>query len=397
MAKSFNSLGEVQDLSAVQNMPFDQIPTGHFSVSEYSLPLATTQLTDFGAQINPLNVTSTTAQAGKSSDFVVSQQSPDWFLLLSIGVIVVPDAKVFALNGADVAAPTVANTTVPQFDGTIPPTGLPVGVLNGAQTLDATARYGQLNWGHDSWQAAWAFLHAYRLQMILTGKFMLFDELAAHVGACVAAEEWEGLGNPNLGSARYVRSVNNRLAELGSTRRFIPQTTVAGQTVTAAQPPLVPVGYGGPKMDGIFGGWYPTQGILLYPGMPLQIQFQRTDNDTVYYDRMISSLSQEPEVTWDANYSDIVTPTAPATAIGFSSSVPHKGGLFKVGIIMRGLSLAPKPCVDWYRMSGHVYNPDSSRQIYAAAMGMLQSRAAEAGLAGLPDIEGPTVLPGPNG
>lgn len=391
-----NALGQVQSMETVQAMPFDQIPTGHFSVSEYSLPLSAAQLTDFGAQINPLNVVNSDVQIGKSSDFIQPMTAPDWFLLLSIGVVVVPDCKVFSMNGAAVTPPTSANTTVPQFDGTIPPTGLISGVDGNANTRDAAARAAQLNWGHDTWQAAWSFLHAYRMQMILTGKFVLFDELCAHIGACVSAEEWEGLGNPNLGAARYVKRVNDRATELQKNKRFIPQTTTFaadGTTLVGAPPPLVPAGYGGPKMGGIFGGWYPTQGILLYPGMPLQIRFQRTDNDVVYYNRMIDSLSDEPEITWDANYSDVVTPTAPATAVGFSSAFPFKGGLFKLGIIMRGLSLAPTACVDWYKMAGHIYNPEAARAVYATATGLLQNYAS---LSGPPEMLEPGSLPGPS-
>jgi hypothetical protein len=394
----FRSIGEVQSLDQVSQMPFDQIPTGHFSLAEYELPLSTAELSGFGAQINPLETTSTSQQIGRTSDFLNPMTAPDWFLLLSVGVVVVPDVKAFAINGASVAAPAASNTTVPQFDGTIPATGLINGVNGNANTRDATARYAQLNWGHDSMQAAWAFLHAYRMQMILTGKFVLFDELAAHVGACVGAETWEGFGNPNLGAARYVRRVNDRMAALGSTRRFIPQTTIAGDTPLGAPAPLVPAAYGGPGLDGIFGGWYPTQGILLYPGMPIQIRFTRTDNDVVYYNRLIDSLKLEDEITWDANFSDVVTPTAPATATGFSSSVPFKGGLFKLGVIMRGLSLAPKPCVDWYRMAGQIYNPENARAIYGSALQALSAQAAAAGLAGLPEMEtGPLALPGPQG
>ncbi len=391
-----NALGQVQDLSAVAQMQFDQIPTGHFSISEYALPLSTAEMLEFGAEINPLNITATTQSSGKASDFIQPMTSPDWFLLLSIGVVVVPDAKVFALNGAAVTAPAAAATVVPQFDGVIPPTGVVTNGAGGVVTRDAASRYAQLNWGHDSWQAAWAFLHAYRMQMILTGKFMLFDELAAHVGACVAAEEWNGLGNPNLGAARYVRKVNDRATTLGNAKRFIPQTSQdngAGVQV-GAPPPLVPVGYGGPKMSGIFGGWYPTQGILLYPGMPLQVRFQRTEGDTLYHSRMTESLASESEVTWDANYSDVLAPTAAGAATGFSSAFPFKGGLFKVGIIMRGISMAPRACVDWYKGAGSLYGTDTARAIYATASAQLQNYA---GLGAPPEMDEPRAIPGPRG
>jgi hypothetical protein len=398
--KNYSTLGEVTDLAAVSGMAMDQIPTGHYSLSEDELPLSAAQLTNFGAQINPLQTTNTSATAGRTSSFIQPMTSPDWFLLLSVGSVVVPECKAFALNGASVAAPAASATTVPQFDGTIPSTGL---LSSGG--LDATARYAQLDWGHSTWQAAWSFLNAYRMTMILTGKFVLFDELAAHIGACVSAEEWGGLGNPNISASRYIRRVNDRQAALNSATtgtRFIPQTMIAGDTPIAAPPPLVPVAYGGPKMDGIFGGWYPTRGVLLYPGMPVQINYLRQDNETLYYDRLVQNLGIETEITWDANYSDILTPSAGPVARGFSSAVPFKGGILKTGVLMRGVVLAPKPCVDWYRMAGNIYNTDAARAMYASALSILGQQAQMGGLAGLPDINevnpyqaGAYNLPGP--
>ncbi len=382
MASSYNNrpgdLGQM-DLAAIAAMPLECIPTGHYSLAEYEVPLSAAELSEFGAQMNPLSATNTTASAGRSSTFIQPMTSPDWFMMFSVGVVCVPDAKVFAINGASVAAPLAAATTVPQFDGTIPA----VGLINGpAGVLDATARYAQFEHGHATWQASWAFLNAYRMQMILTGKYVLFDELCAHVGACVSAEEWAGLGSPNIAAARYIRAANDRQSTLNSAvtgRRFIPQTMIAGVTPVAAPPPLAPVGYGGPKMDGIFGGWYPTRGILFYPGMPVQILFVRNDNDTLYHNRLTQNLGIEAEITWDANYSDILTATAAGAATGFSSSVPFKGGLFKQGVIMRGCSLAPESCVSWYEMSGNLFNTDTIRAMYATALPQLAMQAAAAG------------------
>lgn len=323
-------------------------------------------------------------------------------MLMNVGAVVVPDAKVFSINGARVAAPAAVGTSVPQFDGTIPATGL----LSSGQVLDATARYAQLDWGHSTWQASWAFLNAYRMTMILTGKFVLFDELAAHIGACVSAETWGGLGSPNISAASYIRSVNDRQAALNTATtgpRFVPQTIIAGNTPVAAPPPLAPVAYGGPQMDGIFGGWYPTNGILLYPTMPIQINFVRQDNETLYYNRMISNLGQGAEITWDANWSDILTPTGGA-ATGFSSSFPFKGGILKTGVLMRGCVLAPTACLDWYSRSGYMYDPDSMRALYASAMGQFgqiaQANRGFVGSLGAIDATGnvgvPDVRSGPD-
>ncbi len=393
------SLGLVENLSDLSSTPMDCIPAGHFSLAEYSVPLSAAELLDFGPTINPLNTTNSSSREGRTSTLIQPMTFPDWYLMMSVGVVVVPDAKAFAINGASVAAPA-ASSTVPQFDGTIPATGL---LSNGGE-LDTTARYGQLSWGHCTMQAAWSFLHAYRMQMILTGKFLLFDELCAHIGACVSAEEWTGTGNPNIDVSRYIRSVNDRQALLNSPTtgtRFIPQTIIAGDTPVGAPPPLAPVGYFGPKMDGIFGGWYPTRGLLMYPGMPFQNFFIRQDNEHLYYDRMASNLGIEAEITWDKNFTDVVTPSAGPAARGFSSAVPFKGGLFKLGVLYRGCSLAPKPCVDWYRMSGHIYNPDAARALYQGAMGYLQTAASNGGYTnGIGDVtDGPSsyTLPGPQG
>lgn len=372
-------LGEVRDLSVCNEADIALIPTGHFSFSEYSLPLTTTQMEDFSGDINPLNITTSMNAQGKASDLITSLQSPDWFLLMRVGVVVVPEPKQFSLNGADIAAPG-SGSAVPEFTGFVPAAG-----IGG----DATARPATLVWGHDSLQAAYCFLNAYRLEFLLNGKFQLFDELSAHIGACVSGENAEGFGQSLLGAAPYVRSVNDHARARAAGRTFIPQTVTAGTPNTPAQPPIVPVSYGGLNMAGIFGGWYPTNGVLLYPGMPIQARFVQQSGDPYYYPRLLRHLRDEGAVQYDVNFTGVVT------GIGFAQSVMWKGGLFKVGLLLSGYSIAPYACVQAYKHMGSMLGFETREKLYAAVSNALMSRSREAGftLNGLGDIDSLDLRP----
>lgn len=370
------ALGNVLgDMDQLKDMDWSAIPTGHYSTSAYKFPLTAAQIAGFGAEINPFSITTTTASQNQSTDMIQSLQVPDWFICLAIGVVLVPDVKHFTVQGeARNANPNPVPQ--PEFTGFVPAN----------QTGERPA---QLVWGHDSLQAAWAFLHAYNLSLLLQGKFELFKELSAHIGACIAGEPLDGFGQSNIAAMPYIRDVNDRLTENGSTRRFQQQTVIAGNPNTPAQPPMVPVTYGGMHMHGIFGGWYPTKGILMYPGMPIQARFTRTENDTFYHQRLTQALGNTGFLLPSPDVTEAVG------AVGYGGSEIFKGGLFKVGLVMRGFSLAPTACVQAYMNMAALFGEAARRQMYQSVVSQLITQSSGASslwgypgqLAGIDDLD----------
>lgn len=363
--KFLGNLGEMANTAPAE------IPITEFGYIDVALPVSADQLQrDFGLIIDPLQVApgSSSPDGNRVSSLVRSQTVEEFIYATHVGVVVVPEPKVFALNGADVLAPAAPATT-PAFDGFMPPAGLPG---------DAAARPAQLEWGHATWQAAWSLLNAYTLDMSIGSKFTVFSELAANVGACVSGG-FRGLGQNVMPATPYIRSVNDladsRVAPATGRRYFIPQTVTAGVgggPATPAQPPLVQVSYGGTQLQGAFGGWYPLTGLLLAPGMPINILMRRAAFDASYHARMTAALSDMAQVftTYGKNLTEGVT-----GGIGFAGAKVWKGGLFRIGILIRGFALAPLACYQGYQDMGRFFNSVDKAMMYRDSASIMAEMA----------------------
>lgn len=351
--KKLGSLAEAAQFDVAE------IPITDFSYLSRQLPLTDAELNnEFGLVIDPLQVEPNNANtSGRVTSLVKGQTVEEFVYATHIGVVVVPEPKLFALNGVDLAAPAPGPAVdSPAFTGLVPPAGVPV-----AAGTDATARPATFQWGHDTWQAAWALLNAYNLRMSIGSRFQVFNELAANVGACVSGG-FRGLGQALMSPAEYIRQQNDLATARTTGRLFAPQTTTAGTPNTPAAPPLVQVAYGGTQLQGAFGGWYPLKGLLLAPGMPINILLERTSGDDQYFARMQRSLSGASQATlqtyaaqWNGNV---------VGGIGFAGTRIWKGGLFRVGILIRGFSLAPMACYQGYQDMSRHFDPVTKAGLY---------------------------------
>jgi len=349
------------------------IPITEFAYISEGLPVAADVLQrEYGLIIDPLQVKPTGQNgAGRVTSLVRSQTVEEFIYATHIGVVVVPDPKFFALNGCDTILPANASD-VPQFDGFVPPTGI-VNGPNGA--LDATARPAQFVWGHDTLQAAWALLNAYDLRMQVGSRFEIFRELAANVGACVSGG-MRGFSQTLLSPLPYIQGQNNLQIEQGKDRQFIAKTVTAavGQgAVTPAEPPLVNVSYGGTQLKGAFGGWYPLNGLLLAPGLPLNILLERTAGDegsNSYHTRMLRSLgnTQDNFQTYSSRYTENVV-----GGVGFAGAKIWKAGLFRVGILIRGFALAPLACYQAYQDMSRYFGSVDKATMYRDSASVLMA------------------------
>ncbi len=368
-------------LSELPQMDVASIPITEFSYNSDSLPIAASVLNkDYSLVIDPLQVKPVgTEQQGRTTSLVRSQTVEEFLYATHIGVVVIPDAKQFALNGVDIAA-LGQNSDTPQFDGFVPPTGVITNAVGPVR--DASARPAQLVWGHDTLQAAWALLKAYELVMKIGSRYEIFRELCDNVGACVSGE-MRGFGQSLISPVPYIEKLNaNERARTdipsNEKRTFLPPTVTAGeQGPTPAAPPLVPVSYGGQRLTGAFGGWYPLRGLLLSPGMPINIMLERAVGDqgpNSYYARMQAALgnTQDNFNTYDANLNGTVTGN-----VGFAGSKVWKGGLFRIGILIRGFALSPLACFEGYQDMSRYFTPKDKAAIYAQSTAQMQEMASE--------------------
>jgi len=370
---SIRSDFKLGNLGAINQMDPASIPITLYSTMNEALPVAQTTLArDFGLIVDPLQVQPVgNGGVGRVSSLVRSQTVEEFIYATHVGVVVIPDAKLFALNGVDTELPANATAT-PQFDGFVPPNG----IINGANDArDATARPASFVWGHDTYQAAFGLLNAYDLRMKVA-RFEVFRELAANVGACVSGGH-RGFSQTKTSAVPYIRSQNALMQDRNAGRAFLPQTVTAGTPVTPAQPPLVDVSYGGIQLKGAFGGWYPLNGLLLAPGLPVNVLLERTAGDEglgSYHQRMINSLSDQQTdfQTYSERFQESVVGN-----IGFAGAKVWKAGLFRVGILIRGFALAPLACYQAYQDMSRYFTSLEKATMYRESGGIMMSMLPE--------------------
>jgi len=374
MNMQVTSLKEMDNLEVGMKMDLVKVPAAYWQAREYVFPVGNQQLTEatFGASLNPLSDTIQMTQPGVTTSLIRSNEVNTPFLLRAVSVVITIEPLAFGLTGAAVPAVTSAAAT-PAFSGVVP-----------FNAQDQVTRPAVLKWGHDARAFGWALLNAYRLRMKLNGKFELFDELAAYMGKVECDDGWNGDGGDSLIPAHeYIRFVNDRARLMGRPSVFIPPNW-NGQTDESSAPlapPMASVNYADLRALGTFGGWYPVKGVLLLPGMPIQMELYRDPGDVVFWPMLIQAAMDQGRMNIDSVYTEII-----AGNIGYSCAEIFKGSRVKVGIAMKGYELAPRCCVEWYtRFAG------GFGQCYTSALGaisMLQGYSAQVGLGALPQTPG---------
>lgn len=357
------------DVDACVNMPLAKVPAALYALREYMTPLGTPFFeANFGPQINFLSGNLDGGQPpGYSTTLIQSNSVPTPFLLRAVGVYITVEPYAFGMTG--MAYPTPASpTTAPVFGGVVTPA-----------TPDNGQRPATLEWGAGTWRAAWAALQAYRVRMILLGKFELFDELAADIGFIDADSTWDGFSSHLTPAMQRIFEANQQARLIQKPQIFLPQNAAgAGELVTGVAPPLVPTSYGSPAMCGVWGGFYPVKSMLLIPGMPIQLVWER-DTENKFYNRFQQEMTDQGETTPDINITNLVTGGG-----AYSSVIPFKGGLIRIGVLLKGFELTPMACMAWYTnyaaAIGGLYNAAQSSQ-------MLAGLAHQAGLSNLPKLE----------
>ena len=374
------------DLDAALQCDLVKVPKVVFAIREYALPLTADQLdADFSDEINFFSDNSSNKRLGVSGNTLFTNAVELPFLARCISVYFAVEPFAFAISGASHVV--VDPQTTPAFDGIVRSTPVAgTGML-------ATDRPAALEWGYPTWRAAHAFMQAYRMQLLLGGKLELFNELAADVGCLDSHSPWEGFSSGLIASDQYVRIVNDRYTGsvadggLAGDRLFLPPTVQDASPLGAlthdyfgVPAGLAPAAWGGPCMDGLFGGCYPTRGLFYVPGMPINIKFIRDGGDTLYHESLLHELgSQVTAQTFASSLTEALT-----TGNGWGSRALFKGGTFRVGIAMRGFELTPRAALLWYARFGNSYG--MSYYGNSAVNACISNMAAVSGLSSLQGV-----------
>ena len=375
-----------------------------YSLREFDLPFTATGFDDFfGPTIQFFAGDQSKRTQGISSNTTLTNAVDMPFLVRCIAIYITVEPLGFTAAGAAVATPAAANTNVPFFDGVQIDLQAAPGVL-----ALGVASPAWLEWGIPTWKAAHALMQAYRLQMLLGGRLELFNELNADVGNIDSHSQWVGFSNSLSELPLYVAHVNAN--ERTNTRGLIFLPATAQQVIQpgastvsdiGVPTPLVQASWGGPKMDGLFCGCYPVRGILLVPGMPINLNMIRDDGDVFYYTKLKEALVEASNVVYDVNYSGDVKVNG--TVVASTKFTEFKGGTIRIGITMRGFELTPRAAVQWYGTYGgsfgQLYMVQAQKSLlteYAIQIGIATGLAGVpawlAGGAGLDEAEQATEL-----
>lgn len=357
-----------------------------FSMREFALPLTKAEFDGFfRPQINLFAGDDVARASGVSRNTTTTNAVDMPFLVRCIAVYIAVEPLGFTAAGG-AFAPPAAGTDVPAFDGILRITaGSGVGQQAVAPAY-ATQDLAWLEWGLPTWKAAHAFMQAYRLTMRLGNRLELFNELCADVGNLDSHSEWEGFSNSLSELPQYVESVNERAITNAKGVIFLPPTAQAvaslpgvnNPVVIGVPTPLIPASWGGPKMEGLFCGCYPVRGILLVPGMPINLLFVRDESDVLYYDKLETALVDSANIKYAANYTDNVV-TGGGAIVAKGTFQEFKGGTMRVGVVMRGFELTPRAAIQWYGTYGGSFG-----QLYniSTVLPVLQQYAVEAKVPG---------------
>lgn len=338
------------DCNSVLSQPLALLPASLWSKSTMRLPLPEGTLEQsFGDEINQFAIQNIQTRTGQSSqqqgsgNLISTATARSPFLVRSVGIVIATDFEAFALAGLSTPAPTAAGSLTPAFDGTYP-------FVAGSADRPATFEYGRC-----SWQAAWAFMSAYRFQIFLNGEFRIMDELVRQLGGVEPNFPMQGFGSSDSSLVQRIRDSNQHQRDIAdccgglNPSIFLPITSqaIAGNPASTATPPIARTSSGGPTLPGIFGSCYALRPMVFLPGQPIDNQFVRESNDSIYYNQFVEATTDPGFIAYDANYSGVL-----AGGEGYAGAVTQRLGTFDVGVLYRGSNITPLCCLQWYAQYG---------------------------------------------
>lgn len=231
----------------------------------------------------------------------------------------------------------------------------------------------QFDWGNPTWRAAWAFLHAYRIQVdcpnTASGEYIINEDLS-DIGNCCSHAIPEGFGAGKTSWINYVRTVNARLRELQQQsignpgtdgyflpfnvdQNLVPAATTLDYNVDPYRQPVDFAAYGRSFMTPTIEQWYRMgTPIPMDKDTKIRINMLRSPGNNPYLERFLEEM----------NITDCVTPVPAldgkndvrldelADHVTISHESPNfkkvPGGRFRIGIGLKGFFVKPSVCAE---------------------------------------------------
>lgn len=384
------SVGLSDDLDSILKAPAVGLRGTMYATRTLEFPFALAPdseriAVEFGQEINYFAMEINSSRTQEINNLISTATVRTPFLVRAIAFVVYGEFEQGALAGYkhDEAVDALDDSLdVPVYDGS--------GVASG-NDRPATLRVG---W--DVQEFIISFMRAYRLQMFLGGDLRYVDELLGHIGTIEKGSYMQGYGQAQRSVADYIRLANDVMETLGSTERFFPITAGRDDAdlATPILPPLIDMQVGSFQDEGMYGCSFPVRPFVALPGVPIDIQLVRENNDQVYYDAMAKALSHGGEVRWTRASTNELT-----GARGYSCDVQFKYGRLQIGTILLGARITSRCCLDWYfnygAGLGDIYTGSRANE---KTLQTLKGMARELGLSDVPaprsNVRGQQLLSG---
>ena len=378
------------DLSEILKAPAVGLRGTMYATRTLELPFALTPdddaiQTEFGQEINYFSMEISASRTQEVNNLISTATVRTPFLVRAIAFVMFAEFEQGAIAGYKTEIPngTAENSTaVPFLNG--------VGPAFGAQE---TRRPATFRHGWDVAEFLWAFSRAYRLQMFLGGDLRYVDELLGHVGTIEKGLCWQGYGQAERSIADYINLCNARMRALGSVERFLPitgqLTGAQGDVSSGVLPPLVGMQIGGAVMEGAYASSFPVRPFVAMPGVPIDIQLVRENNENTFYPALQAALAHGGTVRYAPEYTEVLLNAAGNANASYACDVQFKYGRVQIGTILLGARITSRCCLDWY------YNMGAGLQsVYEQSPVALQGLtryANELGLSSVPQPRNNTV------
>lgn len=339
-----------------------------YATRTFEIPLSAEDIAaNFGQEINYFSMQVQASRAETQQNNLISTSTVRTpFLVRAVAFVAFAEFEQGAVAGGAFPAPDPdAPSATPAFTGAIP-------------FGQGAARPSTFNHGWPVLEFLWAMMSAYRFQMFLGGDLRYVDELLRHMGTIEkSSARYCGYGQAQRGIADYIRLANDRMAQIGEGRRFLP---ITAETVDDANvgvlPPLVEMSIGGPCAEGVYGSCFPIKPFVAMPGVPIDMQLVRENADQLFYDAMVRALGVPSMITYDAGWTENL-----AGNVGYAGDFQFRYGRVQIGFILLGARLTSRCCVDWYYNYGSLL---SGLYEHGDARRAMERMSHDVGLSGIP-------------
>lgn len=301
-------------LADMINMQLTEVPAIVESAMRIQVPASQAQLDVLNSpRVGVFGISNGSPVPGFFAGDVVVNTIQCAMLIRGFGVRLSTGVRLFSLKGFAVAVPSGGATCVPALSGPPGPTDA---------FVEAT-----LNYNMDAAEAAYHFAEGWKLVVRLACNFILVEESIADFGTIGCSSCFTGFGSAFSPTQDVIAEANDRMIAAGCPWQFVPLNSSSGGcctpgTATPIGTQLAPVQWGGPSMEGVYGGVFPAPiCLLIVPGVVFQMYLERNDNALYHQQKFIQLVSCEGEQTIGSKWSNLLCTAVTTVTLPFGGTI----------------------------------------------------------------------------